>query len=254
MLDKIILIVLDSVGIGELPDASEYGDSGSNTLGNISNELGGLNLDNMRTLGLGNIDGIKGIEKFDMPVGCFGKCAESSKGKDTITGHWEIAGLVLEHPMKTYPNGFPEDIITELEEKIGRKVLANKVASGTEIIKEYGEIHKKTGYPIVYTSADSVLQIAADEEVIPLETLYEICAAARKIMVDERAVGRIIARPFVIKDGEYIRTSNRRDYALDPIGKTMLDYLKENDIKVYAIGKIEDIFNKKGIFHRAYHQ
>jgi phosphopentomutase len=249
MLDKIILIVLDSVGIGELPDASEYGDSGSNTLGNISNELGGLNLDNMRTLGLGNIDGIKGIEKFDMPVGCFGKCAESSKGKDTITGHWEIAGLVLEHPMKTYPNGFPEDIITELEEKIGRKVLANKVASGTEIIKEYGEIHKKTGYPIVYTSADSVLQIAADEEVIPLETLYEICAAARKIMVDERAVGRIIARPFVIKDGEYIRTSNRRDYALDPIGKTMLDYLKENDIKVYAIGKIEDIFNKKGIFH-----
>lgn len=247
MLKRIILIVLDSVGIGELPDAAEYGDIGSNTLGNISKKLGGIALDNMRALGLGNIDGIEGIERVDMPLGAFGRCIEKSKGKDTITGHWEIAGLVLEQPLKTYPKGFPEEVIRELEEKFRRKILGNKVASGTEIIKEYGEIHKETGYPIVYTSADSVLQIAANEEVIPLKILYEMCEAARKIMVNEKTVGRIIARPFVFKEGEYIRTSNRRDYALDPPGKTMLDYLKEDNIPVYALGKIEDIFNKKGI-------
>ena len=247
MLKKVILIVLDSVGIGELPDAAEYGDVGSNTLGNISRELGGLNLSNMSSVGLGNIDGIKGIEKGDMPLGAFGKCKEKSKGKDTITGHWEIAGVILEQPLKTYPKGFPEEIIRELEGKIGRKTLGNKVASGTEIIKEYGKLHGETGYPIIYTSADSVLQIAANEEIIPLETLYEMCETARKIMVNEKTVGRIIARPFVLKEGQYIRTPNRRDYALDPPEKTMLEYLKEGDIPVYAIGKIEDIFNKKGI-------
>jgi len=247
MFSRVILIVLDSVGIGELPDAAEYGDSGSNTIGNISKQIGGLNPGNMRRLGFGNIDCIKEIEKFDFPIGCFGRCIEISKGKDTITGHWEISGVVLEHPLKTYPNGFPKDIINEFEERTGRKVLGNKVASGTEIINEYGEIHKSTGYPIVYTSADSVLQIAANEDIVPLQCLYDMCCTARKIMVNERAVGRIIARPFVYRDGKYIRTSNRKDYALDPVGKTMLDYLTENKIPVYAVGKIEDIFNKKGI-------
>lgn len=247
MVNKVILIVLDSVGIGELPDAAEYGDAGSNTIGGISRVLGGLKLQNMENLGLGNIDGIQGIEKFEEPTGSFGKCMELSKGKDTITGHWEISGVVLEHALKTYPGGFPQEIVNELEKRIGRKILANKTASGTEIIKEYGELHDKTGYPILYTSADSVMQIAANEGVIPLQELYRICIEARKMMVGRWAVGRIIARPFIKKDGQYVRTPNRKDYALDPVGSTMLDYLHGNGIAVYAVGKIEDIFNHRGI-------
>ncbi len=247
MVNKVILIVLDSVGIGELPDAAEYGDEGSNTLGGISRVLGGLKLKNMERLGLGNIDCIQGIEAEPGPIGCFGRCMEQSKGKDTITGHWEISGLVLEHPLKTYPEGFNEEIVKEFEKRTGKKVLANKVASGTEIIKEYGELHDKTGYPILYTSADSVMQIAANEEVIPLQQLYDICIAARKMMVGEWAVGRIIARPFIKRDGQYVRTPNRRDYALDPVGRNMLDYLYENKIPVFAVGKIEDIFNHRSI-------
>ena len=180
----------------------------------------------MENIGLGNITGIKNINKVEKPTGSFGKCEELSIGKDTVTGHWEIAGVVLRKPLNTYPNGFPEDIIKEFEDKIGRKIIGNKVASGTEIIKELGEEHVKTGCPIVYTSADSVFQIAAHEEVISLEELYRMCKIAREMFIGEKAIGRIIARPFIGKDGEFTRTSNRRDFALDPFDKTMLDYIK----------------------------
>lgn len=244
---RVILIVLDSVGIGELPDAVDYDDVGSDTLGNISKAVGGLRLPNMEKIGLGNITGIKNIVKEEEPTGAFGKCAELSIGKDTVTGHWEIAGSVLREPLNTYPNGFPEDIIKEFQEKIGRKIIGNKVASGTEIIKELGEEHIKTGYPIVYTSADSVFQIAAHEDVIPLEELYKMCSIARKMFIGEKAIGRIIARPFIGKGGEFTRTSNRKDFALDPFDKTMLDYIKEKGLSVMAVGKIEDIYNKRGI-------
>lgn len=244
---RIILIVLDSVGIGELPDAENYGDVGSNTLGNISKVVGGLRLPNMEKIGLGNITGIKNIVKVEEPAGAFGKCEELSIGKDTVTGHWEIAGVVLRKPLNTYPNGFPEEIIKEFEDKIERKIIGNKVASGTEIIKELGEDHIKTGYPIVYTSADSVFQIAAHEEVIPLEELYKMCSIAREMFIGEKAIGRIIARPFIGKDGQFTRTANRKDFALDPFDKTMLDYIKEKGLNVMSVGKIEDIYNKKGI-------
>lgn len=247
MVKRVILIVLDSVGVGELPDAAEYGDAGSNTLCNISREIGGLEIKNMITFGIGNIDGMRDVGRTDNPTACFGKLAEKSRGKDTVTGHWEISGIILEEPLRTFPNGFPENIIKEFEEKTGTRVLGNVVASGTEIIKELGDEHRKTGYPIVYTSADSVFQIAANEDVIPLERLYWMCEVARGIFVGARTIGRIIARPFVERDGEYIRTSNRKDFAMDPPSKTMLDYLKEKGFEVSAVGKIEDIFNKRGI-------
>ncbi|MTK12298.1 MAG: phosphopentomutase [Clostridiaceae bacterium] len=247
MIKRTILIVLDSVGIGEMPDAAKYGDVGSDTLGNVSKAVGGLKLPNMEKLGLGNIDGVKNITKCENPMGSFGKCAELSIGKDTVTGHWEIAGVVLKEPLNTYPEGFSEDIIKEFESKIGRKIIGNKVASGTEIIKELGEEHIKTGSPIVYTSADSVFQLAAHEEVIPLDELYNMCQIARKMFVGEKAVGRIIARPFIGEPRQFARTSNRRDFALDPFDKTMLEYIKEKGISVMAVGKIEDIYNKKGI-------
>ena len=247
MENKVILIVLDSVGIGELPDANDYMDAGSDTIGNTSKAVGGLRLPNMERLGLGNIDGIKGIVKAENPEGAFGKCDELSKGKDTITGHWEITGVIVEKPLNTYPNGFPAEIIEEFEKAIGTKILGNIVSSGTEIIEQLGDEHVKTGYPIVYTSADSVFQIAAHEEVIPLDRLYEMCRIAREMLVGDIAVGRIIARPFIGKSGAYTRTSNRHDYALDPLNKTALDYIKEAGSNVMAVGKIEDIFNKHGI-------
>jgi phosphopentomutase len=244
---RVILVVLDSVGIGEMPDAKNYNDEGSNTLGNISSAVGGLRLHNMEELGLGNIDGIKGIVKSENPKGAFGKCSELSIGKDTVTGHWEIAGVVLSKPLHTYPNGFPQQLITEFENKIGTKTLGNIVASGTEIIKELGDEHVKTGYPIIYTSADSVFQIAAHEDVISIEELYKMCKIAREMFVGDIAVGRIIARPFTGESGNYSRTSNRKDFALDPFNKTMLDYIKEDGNNVMAVGKIEDIYNGKGI-------
>lgn len=244
---RVILIVLDSVGIGELPDAADYGDVGSDTLGNISKAVGGLRLPNMESIGIGNITGIKNIVKAEEPTGAFGKCAELSIGKDTVTGHWEIAGSVLRKPLNTYPDGFPEDIIKEFQDKIGRKIIGNKVASGTEIIRELGEEHIKTGCPIVYTSADSVFQIAAHEEVISLEELYKMCSIAREMFIGEKAIGRIIARPFIGKVDEFTRTSNRKDFALNPFDKTMLDYIKEKGLNVMAVGKIEDIYNKRGI-------
>ncbi|GAA0115954.1 phosphopentomutase [Clostridium senegalense] len=248
MTKKVTLIVLDSVGVGELPDAKEYGDVGTNTLGNISKVVEEFSLPNLQKLGIGNIIEIKNVDSLENPMANYGKVMELSKGKDTVTGHWEISGLVLTQPLKTYPQGFPKEIIDEFESKIGRKILGNTVASGTVIIDELGEEHMRTGYPIVYTSADSVFQIAAHEEIIPLEELYRMCEIAREMLVGDKMVGRVIARPFLgSKKGDFKRTSNRHDYAVDPFGKTMLDYIKENNKSVMAVGKIEDIFNKKGI-------
>lgn len=247
MINRVILFIMDSVGIGALPDAKNFGDVGANTLGNIAINEGGINLPNLQRLGLGNIDNIVGVESIESPLGAFGRSLEVSNGKDTTTGHWELAGLHLTEPFKTFPKGFPKDIIDTLENKIGRKTLGNKPASGTAILDELGEEHMSTGYPIVYTSADSVLQIAAHEEIIPLEELYEICKIAREIMMGDNAVARIIARPFVGTPGSFTRTHNRRDYSLNPTGDTVLDIAKREGLDVVAIGKIEDIFNGKGI-------
>jgi len=244
---RIILIVLDSVGVGELPDAADFGDEKSNTISNISKVVGGLNIPNLKRMGIGNITDILGAERISSPIASYGKCNERSIGKDTVTGHWEMAGVIIETPLQTYPNGFSKEIMSEFEQKIGTNTIGNVVASGTEIIKELGDTHVKTGFPIIYTSADSVFQIAAHEKVIPLEKLYEMCQTARDMLVGDKIVGRVIARPFIGEKGNYTRTSNRKDYALDPFGKTMLDYIKEDGQNVMAVGKIEDIFNKKGI-------
>ena len=244
---RVILIVLDSVGMGELPDAEAYGDRGSNTLGNIAAKVEEFSLPNMENLGLGNIDGISGYKKNTMPTGCFGRMAEKSFGKDTTTGHWEMSGIILERPFPVYPNGFPDDVVESFEKAIGTKTIGNIAASGTEIIKMMGDEHVKTGYPIIYTSADSVFQIAAHEEIIPVERLYDICLTARKLLKGEHAVGRVIARPFEGKSGSYARTDRRRDFSLKPIRKTILDYTVEAGYKVKAVGKIEDIFGGQGI-------
>lgn len=247
MTDRVILVVLDSVGIGELPDAKKYGDVGSNTLGNISKKLGGLNLPNLEKLGLGNIDGITEIKKVDSPIGAYGRSAELSDGKDTTTGHWEIAGIIVENAFPSYPEGFPDDIIKEFESKTGRKVIGNKPSSGTEILVELGEEHMKTGNVIVYTSADSVFQIAAHEEIVPIDELYKMCEIAREMLVGEHAVGRVIARPFIGEPGNFTRTSNRHDYSLNPYHETMLDKIKDKGYEVKAVGKIIDIYNGVGI-------
>lgn len=246
-INRVILIVLDSVGIGALPDAGAYGDAGSNTLVNIARVVGGLKLPHLERLGLGNIAGIKGVPPQDSPAGAYGKMAERSAGKDTTTGHWELSGVILEKPFPVYPQGFPTEIIKSFEESIGRKTLGNKAASGTAIIEELGEEHMKTGYPIVYTSADSVFQIAAHEEIIPLEELYGMCRLARKLLTGEHAVGRVIARPFVGSPGSFQRTANRHDFSLKPPGDTILDLLDSSGCRVQAVGKIEDIFAGQGI-------
>lgn len=247
MINRVIWIVLDSVGMGALPDAQKYGDVGSNTIGNISKALGGLNLPNMERLGLGHIDGIEGIKKTDNPIGCYGRFAEKSDGKDTTTGHWEMCGVCLEKPFPTYPNGFPKEVVDAFEKAIGTKMIGNKPASGTAIIEELGEEHIKTGHPIVYTSADSVFQIAAHEEIIPLDSLYEMCRIARNILKEEHGVARVIARPFLGKPGHFTRTSNRRDFSLVPPHATLLDHLKDAKHSVIGVGKIEDIFSNQGI-------
>jgi phosphopentomutase len=247
MVNRVILVVLDSVGIGEMPDSSEYGDQGSNTLGNIAKNMPGFSLPNLSKIGLGNIDGMVGINFNENPEGNFGKCMELSKGKDTVTGHWEISGVILEKPLNTYPEGFPENIIHEFEEKIEKKIIGNKVASGTEIIMELGDEHVKSGKPIVYTSADSVFQIAAHEGIIPLDELYKMCQIAREMLVGDKIVGRVIARPFIGTSGNYKRTSNRKDFALDPFDTTMLDYIMQSGRSVMAVGKIEDIYNGRGV-------
>ena len=247
MINRVVLFVMDSVGIGALPDADKFGDLGANTLGNIAIEANGLYLPNLQSLGLGNIDGIKGIDPIADPMGSYGKSEEVSQGKDTTTGHWELAGIHVTEPFKTFPEGFPEEVISAFEERTGRKVIANKPASGTAILDELGKEHMETGHVIVYTSADSVFQIAAHEEVVPLEELYQMCEIAREIMMGDNAVARIIARPFVGEPGNFERTPNRRDYSLDPFEETLLDKAKKAGLDVIGIGKIEDIYNGKGI-------
>lgn len=247
MINRVIWIVLDSVGMGEMPDADKFGDVGSNTIGNIAKVMNGLNLPNMVNLGLGNIEGMVNLEKVDFPKGCYARFAEKSFGKDTTVGHWEMAGVITEKGFPTYPNGFPKEIIEEFEKQTGRKILGNKAASGTEIIKELGQEHMRTGCPIVYTSADSVFQIAAHEDVISLEELYKMCRIARDILKGEHGVARVIARPFVTDGNGFRRTSNRRDFSIEPPYNTILDELKEKGLDVLAVGKIEDIFCKKGI-------
>ncbi len=244
---KVILVVLDSVGIGELPDACSFGDTGSNTLGNIADAVDGLKLPNLARLGLGKIIPVRGLPD-DLPVqGSYGRMAELSIGKDTTAGHWEIAGIITKEAMPTFPHGFPDQFIAEFERAINRKVLGNKAASGTEIIVELGEEHAKTGYPIVYTSADSVFQIAAHEEVIPLNELYEICKTARKMLTGKLAVGRVIARPFIGTPGSYTRTANRHDFSMQPPEPTVLNALQDNGREVIGVGKIKDIFAGTGI-------
>ena len=247
MKKRAILIILDSVGIGALPDAAEFGDKGANTLGNIYRARGGINLPNLYALGLANIDGALMGKGVAAPAGAFGKAAEITKAKDTTCGHWEISGLLMDKPFQVFPNGFPEKLMHEFEEKIGRKTLCNFPASGTAIINEYGDEHMRTGYPIVYTSADSVFQVAAHEDVSPLEELYKICETARELLYGDYFVGRVIARPFIGSNGKYTRTENRRDYAVEPTGDTILDALTREGKKTIAIGKIEDIFAHRGI-------
>ena len=242
---RIFLIVLDSFGVGEAPDANVFNDEGSHTLKSIS-ESKEYKINNLKKLGLYNIDNVNVFEKYDDVIGSYGKMQELSKGKDTTTGHWEMMGIISEIPMPTFPNGFPDEFIKEFENKIGTKVLCNKVYSGTEVINDYGMEHIKTGYPIVYTSADSVFQIACHEEIVPLNKLYEYCEIARNLLKDDLAVGRVIARPFIGEEGNFTRTTNRHDYSLVP-KYNVLNYLKDNNKDVISVGKISDIFAGSGI-------
>ena len=243
---RVFMIVLDSFGVGEAPDAADFGDKGTNTIKSAF-ESGILNIPNLISMGLGNIDGVDCIEKTDTPTAKYGKCRELSRGKDTTTGHWEIAGIVSESPMPTYPNGFPDGLLQRFTKKTGYGVLCNLPYSGTDVIRDYGEEHLKTGKLIVYTSADSVFQIAAHEDLVPPEKLYEICRAAREILVGEHAVGRVIARPFTTKNGEFARTANRKDFSLVPPSDTVLDNLKNEGYDVIGVGKIGDIFAMAGL-------
>lgn len=242
---RVFLIVLDSFGVGEMPDAADFGDKGANTLRSCFN-TGHLNVPNMRKLGLFNIDGVEVGEKCDAPIGAYLKIAEKSKGKDTTTGHWEIAGCVSEKAFPTFPNGFPPEVIEKFEQATGRKVLCNLPYSGTKVIADYGEEHMKTGALIVYTSADSVFQIAAHEDVVPVDKLYKYCEQAREILCGDFAVGRVIARPFEGKH-PFTRTSRRHDFSLTPPKDTALDILRKNGKDVIGIGKIYDIFAGKGV-------
>ena len=248
---RVAIIVLDSVGIGELPDAAKYGDEGSNTLVNIKKEYPEFSVPNMAELGLGNIEGedICLLGKTDSPKGCYAKMSEASNGKDTTTGHWEISGIVTENPFPTFTEtGFPKEVMDKFEKAIGRKTLGNISASGTAIINELGDEHVKTGYPIIYTSADSVFQIACHEDVIPVDELYKMCETVREILVGDYAVARVIARPFIGNgNGNYTRTERRKDFSLAPTSETILDLLKAEGKSVVAIGKIEDIFEHRGM-------
>ncbi len=244
--ERVILIVFDSVGIGAMPDADRYGDAGRDTLGHIA-ERRGLNVPNMLRLGLANIRPLAGLAPAAKPEGAYGKATLRSPGKDTTAGHWEMAGIILDHAFPTYPKGFPRELIEKFEQAIGRKILGNFPASGTEIIKQLGEEHMKTGQPIVYTSADSVFQVAAHEDVIPIEELYRMCQTARELLVGEHRVGRVIARPFVGKPGAFTRTERRHDYAVEPPRPMLLDLLNEAGLEVCGVGKIPDIFLNRGI-------
>jgi len=244
---RIVWIVLDSVGIGAMPDADRFGDPpGADTLGNIA-RLRGLHVPNLARLGLGNIKPLAGIRPAERPAAAYGRCRLASPGKDTTTGHWEMAGIHLAQPLPLYPRGFPAEIMREFERRIGRRALGNKAASGTEIIRELGEEHMRTGSPIVYTSADSVFQVAAHEEVIPLGQLYKICETAREILTGPNEVGRVIARPFIGSRGSFTRTANRHDYAVPPPKGMLLDRLQERSVPVTGVGKIFDVFLGRGI-------
>ncbi|MFN7998780.1 MAG: phosphopentomutase [Bryobacteraceae bacterium] len=246
MFRRVIWIVLDSVGIGEMPDAAAYGDAGSDTLGNIARQRP-LRLPNLCRLGLGNIKELTGIPPAEQPAASYGKCALASPGKDTTTGHWEMVGIHLDKPFPLYPHGFPREIMDEFEKRIGRGTLGNKPASGTEIIQELGAEHMRTGSPIIYTSADSVFQIAAHEEVIPLWELYKICETARALLRGPHEAGRVIARPFAGSPGSFTRTANRKDYAVPPPRGMLLDVLDSKDVPVHSVGKIFDVFLGRGI-------
>ena len=244
---RVFIIVLDSFGIGEMPDAADFGDAGSNTLKSISKSKN-FSVPNLLNLGLGNIDGVDFLHRSEKPTGAYARLSERSKGKDTTTGHWEIAGIVSETPMPTYPDGFPDEVISEFCRATGKeKVLCNLPYSGTKVINDYGEEHLKTGFPIVYTSADSVFQIAAHVDIVPLETLYEYCRIARKILVGKHGVGRVIARPFTGSAPNFTRTSDRRDFSLEPPEATMLNFLSDAGLDTIAVGKIRDIFAGSGI-------
>ena len=243
---RFTLLILDSVGIGALPDAAEFGDEGVNTLLHTKEAVEELKIPNLIQMGLYNIDGL-GLEGVEKPTSCYGRCMEKVKAKDTIAGHFEIAGLDIKEPYKIFIDGFPERIMSEFEKRIGTKTLGNYWSSGTEIIKVLGDEHVRTGYPIVYVSADSLMQIAMHEEVIPLERQYEICQIARDLLMGDDTVARIIGRPFLGKSGEYYRTENRRDFSIDPPGRTVLNVLEDNGKDVIAVGKIEDVFNRSGI-------
>ena len=248
---RVFLIVLDSLGIGEMPDAAAFGDKDCNTLKRISTSPE-FCIDNLFKMGLGNIDGVNFLKKAELPSAAFARMTELSAGKDTTIGHWEIAGVVSDSPMPTYPDGFPSEILDEFSKKTGRGVLCNKPYSGTKVIADYGEEHIKTGDLIVYTSADSVFQIAAHEDIVPPETLYEYCRIAREILVGDHAVGRVIARPFVGNYPDFTRTSNRHDFSVEPPKETLLDAIKSANKTVYAVGKIFDIFAGKGVTEKAF--
>lgn len=245
--DRVILIVLDSCGAGEAPDAAAYGDAGASTLSHTARACGGLRLPVLGRLGLGRIVPVDGVPPDPAPAGAFGKMAEASPGKDSTTGHWELAGVVLDRPFPTYPRGFPPEVIEPFEARIGRRVLGNRPASGTQIIAELGEEHLRTGSPIVYTSADSVFQVAAHEARVPVEELYRYCRIAREILAGPHAVSRVIARPFAGAPGRFVRTDRRRDFSLPPPEPTVLDHLQDAGVPVLAIGKVADLFAGRGI-------
>jgi len=249
-LKRAILVVLDGVGVGANPDAHAYGDDGASSLEHCAQAVGGLELPNLGRIGLGNITPILGTPPTDKALGSYGRMAEAATGKDSTTGHWEMTGVVLHKPLPTYPHGFPAHLVDQFEKAIGREVLGNKVASGTEIIKELGEEHLRTGRPILYTSADSVFQLAAHQDVIPLEELYHMCRIARDMLSGDNAVGRVIARPFIGTPGNFRRTEHRRDFSLAPLGTTLLDVIKESGREVIGIGKIEDLFAGRGLTRR----
>ena len=244
---RVVIIVLDGLGVGEMPDAYMYGDAGSNTLSHVAKAVGGISLPLLASFGLGCLTEVEGVECPAETAAAYGKMAESSKGKDTITGHWEMTGIIMQKPFPTFPAGFPDEIINPFTGAIGRPVLGNVAASGTEIIKGLGEEHLRTGYPIVYTSADSVFQIAAHEEIVPLQQLYDWCTVARELLRGDYAVGRVIARPFRGEKGSFVRTPNRRDFSLPPPSETLLDKLKAAGHDVVSVGKIDDIFAGRGI-------
>ena len=245
-MSRVIILLLDGVGCGELPDAADYEDQGSNTLANLAAAVGGLNLPNLAQLGLGNILPIQDVPPQEKPRACFGRMAEQSEGKDSTTGHWEISGLVTSNPFPLFPHGFPPELIQSLEQAIGRKTIGNRAASGTEIIKELGEEHLKTGCPIVYTSADSVMQIACHEDLITPDELYRICQKARGLCAGTFCVGRVIARPFTGKPGSLTRTARRKDFSCAPPQPTLLDNVKEAGLPVVGIGKVDDLFAGRG--------